>query len=37
MTGLDILLNTMVHTAHARGYIDMYLRAKGITPPEYSV
>jgi uncharacterized damage-inducible protein DinB len=37
MTGLDILLNTMVHTAHTRGYIDMYLRAKGITPPEYSV
>ena len=36
-TGLDILLNTMVHTAHTRGYVDMYLRAKGITPPEYAV
>jgi len=37
MTGLDILLNAMVHTGHTRGYADMYLRAKGITPPTYSV
>jgi uncharacterized damage-inducible protein DinB len=37
MTGLDLLLNAMVHTAHTRGYADMYLRAKGITPPTYSV
>lgn len=37
MTGLDILLNAMVHTAHTRGYIDMYLRAKGIKPPQYQV
>jgi uncharacterized damage-inducible protein DinB len=37
MTGLDLLLNTMVHTAHTRGYSDMYLRNKGVKPPTYSV
>jgi uncharacterized damage-inducible protein DinB len=37
MTGLDILLNAMVHTAHTRGYSDMYLRNKGIKPPTYTV
>jgi uncharacterized damage-inducible protein DinB len=37
MTGLDLLLNAMVHTAHTRGYIDMYLREKGIKPPTYQV
>ena len=26
MTGLDLLLNAMVHTGHTRGYADMYLR-----------
>ena len=37
MTGLDLLLNAMVHTAHTRGYSDMYLRNKGIRPPTYQV
>jgi uncharacterized damage-inducible protein DinB len=37
MTGLDALLNAMVHTAHTRGYSDMYLRNKGVKPPTYSV
>lgn len=34
--GLDLLLNAFVHTAHTRGYAEMYLRAKGITPPVYA-
>lgn len=37
MTGLDLLLNAMVHTAHTRGYSEMYLRNKGVKPPTYSV
>ena len=37
MTGLDALLNAMVHTGHTRGYSDMYLRNKGIKPPSYAV
>jgi uncharacterized damage-inducible protein DinB len=37
MTGLDALLNAMVHTAHTRGYSDMYLRNKGVKPPTYAV
>ena len=37
MTGLDVLLNAMVHTAHTRGYSDMYLRNKGVKPPTYAV
>src|SRR5262249_18613307 len=37
MTGLDALLNAMVHTAHTRGYSDMYLRNKGVKPPTYQV
>jgi uncharacterized damage-inducible protein DinB len=37
MTGLDLLLNAMVHTGHSRGYSDMYLRNKGIKPPTYAV
>ena len=36
-TGLDLLLNAMVHTAHTRGYSDMYLRNKGVRPPTYQV
>src|SRR5271168_353531 len=27
----------MIHTAHTRGYAEMYLRNKGIVPPEYDV
>jgi hypothetical protein len=26
-----------VHTAHTRGYSDMYLRNKGVKPPTYAV
>jgi uncharacterized damage-inducible protein DinB len=37
MTGLDLLLNAMVHTGHTRGYSDMYLRNKGVKPPTYAV
>jgi uncharacterized damage-inducible protein DinB len=37
MTGLDLLYQAMIHTAHTRGYGEMYLRNKGIVPPEYSV
>lgn len=37
MTGLDLLLNAMVHTGHTRGYADMYLRNKGVKPPSYAV
>jgi len=37
MTGLDAMLNAMVHTAHTRGYSDMYLRNKGVKPPSYQV
>jgi uncharacterized damage-inducible protein DinB len=37
MSGLDLLLNAMVHTAHTRGYSDMYLRGKGVKPPTYQV
>jgi uncharacterized damage-inducible protein DinB len=37
MTGLDALLNALVHTAHTRGYSDLYLRSKNVKPPTYSV
>jgi len=37
MTGLSLLLNAMVHTAHTRGYAEMYLRQKGVVPPTYAV
>jgi uncharacterized damage-inducible protein DinB len=37
MTGLDILYAAMIHTAHTRGYVEMFLRNKGIVPPQYSV
>ncbi len=36
-TGLDVLYQAMIHTAHTRGYAEMYLRNKGVTPPEYDV
>jgi len=35
MTGLDMLLGLLDHTTHHRASAEMYLRAKGITPPEY--
>jgi uncharacterized damage-inducible protein DinB len=37
MTGLDALYGAMIHTAHTRGYVEMFLRNKGIVPPTYSV
>ena len=37
MTGLDVLYQAMIHTAHTRGYAEMYLRNKGVTPPTYAV
>jgi uncharacterized damage-inducible protein DinB len=37
MTGLECLYAAMIHTAHTRGYAEMFLRNKGITPPSYSV
>jgi uncharacterized damage-inducible protein DinB len=35
MTGLDLVLGLLDHTTHHRASAEMYLRAKGITPPEY--
>lgn len=35
--GLELLYQAMIHTAHTRGYGEMYLRNKGIVPPEYAV
>jgi hypothetical protein len=37
MSGLSALLNAMVHTAHTRGYSDLYLRSQNIKPPTYAV
>ena len=34
-TGIDLLLGMLDHTTHHRASAEMYLRAKGITPPEY--
>jgi uncharacterized damage-inducible protein DinB len=36
-TGLDVLYGAMIHTAHTRGYAEMYLRNKCVVPPEYDV
>ncbi len=36
-TGWDWVLHSFIHTAHHRGYAEVYLREKGITPPRYSV
>jgi len=35
--GLELLYQAMIHTAHTRGYGEMYLRNKGIAPPTYAV
>ena len=37
MTGLELLYQAMIHSAHTRGYGEMYLRNKGVTPPTYAV
>ena len=34
-TGLELLLGMLDHNTHHRASAEMYLRAKGITPPEY--
>jgi len=36
-TGLELLYQAMIHTAHTRGYGEMYLRIKGVVPPMYNV
>jgi uncharacterized damage-inducible protein DinB len=35
-TGTDMLLRAYMHTAHHRGQAVVYLRLKGITPPEWA-
>ncbi len=37
VSGLELLYQAMIHTAHTRGYAEMYLRNKGVVPPEYNV
>jgi uncharacterized damage-inducible protein DinB len=37
VTGLELLYQAMIHTAHTRGYAEMFLRNKGIVPPTYDV
>ena len=34
-SGTGLLLGMLDHTTHHRASAEMYLRAKGITPPEY--
>lgn len=34
--GRAMILNMFVHTAHHRGQCDVYLRLKGIKPPDYT-
>jgi uncharacterized damage-inducible protein DinB len=34
-TGVGLLLGMLDHNTHHRASAEMYLRAKGITPPEY--
>ena len=36
-TGWDWVLHAFIHTAHHRGYGEVYLRQRGITPPRYNV
>ncbi len=35
LSGLDLLIGALDHTTNHRASAEMYLRAKGITPPEY--
>ena len=35
MTGMELVMGLLDHTTHHRASAEMYLRAKGITPPEY--
>ena len=34
--GREMILNMFVHTAHHRAQCDVYLRAQGIKPPDYT-
>jgi uncharacterized damage-inducible protein DinB len=36
LMGWEVIMADIVHTAHHRASAEMYLRAKGITPPEYT-
>ena len=36
-TGWDWVLHAFIHTAHHRGYAEVYLREKNTVPPRYSV
>jgi uncharacterized damage-inducible protein DinB len=36
VTGLEMLMTLLDHTTHHRASAEMYLRAKGITPAEYT-
>ena len=36
MTGLELLMFVLDHTTHHRASAEMYLRAKGIVPAEYT-
>ena len=35
--GWDWILHAFIHTAHHRGYAEVYLRERNIVPPRYSV
>jgi uncharacterized damage-inducible protein DinB len=35
LTGQELLMGVLDHNTHHRASAEMYLRAKGITPPEY--
>ena len=36
MTGFEWLWSYFTHTAHHRGQLEVYLRVKGIKPPDYT-
>lgn len=35
LSTMDAMLGVIVHMAHHRGQVEVYLRLKGITPPKY--
>jgi uncharacterized damage-inducible protein DinB len=37
LNGWELVLNGFIHTAHHRGYADVYLREKNVVPPNYAV
>ena len=37
LSGWDLVFNVFIHTSHHRGYADVYLREKCLTPPTYAV